>query len=72
MKMPHEFEVRKEVTLDATPDEVWDLIATGPGIDTWFMGHNEVEPREGGVASIDRLRTGRVGRPPGPPAQCRR
>ena len=53
MKMPHEFEVRKEVTLDATPDEVWDLIATGPGIDTWFMGHNEVEPREGGVASME-------------------
>jgi len=53
MKMPHEFEVRKEVTLDATPDEVWDLIATGPGIDSWFMGRNEVEPREGGRAAMD-------------------
>jgi len=51
--MPHEFEVRKEVELDATPDEVWDLIATGPGIDSWFMGRNEVEPREGGVASME-------------------
>ena len=51
--MPHEFEVRKEIELDATPDEVWDLIATGPGIDSWFMGRNEVEPREGGLASME-------------------
>jgi uncharacterized protein YndB with AHSA1/START domain len=51
--MPHEFEVRKEVELDATPEEVWDLIATGPGIDSWFMGRNEVEPRVGGIARMD-------------------
>lgn len=46
--MPQEFEVRKEITLDATPEQVWEAIATGPGIDSWFMGHNEVEPGEGG------------------------
>jgi uncharacterized protein YndB with AHSA1/START domain len=46
--MPHEFELRKEVTLDATPDQVWEAIATGRGLDAWFMGRNEVEPREGG------------------------
>lgn len=46
--MTHEFEVREEITLAATPEEVWQAIATGPGIDSWFLGHTEVEPREGG------------------------
>jgi uncharacterized protein YndB with AHSA1/START domain len=31
------FEVRKEVAIDATPDQVWDAIATGPGLAAWFM-----------------------------------
>ncbi|WP_214105440.1 SRPBCC family protein [Acrocarpospora catenulata] len=48
--MAHEFEVREELTLAATPDEVWAAIATGPGVDSWFMGRNEIEPREGGTA----------------------
>jgi uncharacterized protein YndB with AHSA1/START domain len=47
--VPHEFEVREEITLDATPAQVWEAIATGPGIDSWFLGHNEVEPGEGGT-----------------------
>jgi uncharacterized protein YndB with AHSA1/START domain len=46
--MPHEFEVREEITIDATPEQVWDAIATGPGIDAWFMGKNTVEPGLGG------------------------
>jgi uncharacterized protein YndB with AHSA1/START domain len=50
--MPHEFELRKQVTLAATPEEVWEAIATGKGIDAWFMGRNEVEPREGGRSSM--------------------
>ncbi|HJW60302.1 MAG TPA: SRPBCC domain-containing protein, partial [Actinomycetota bacterium] len=50
--MPHEFELRKEITLDATPEQVWEAIATGPGIDGWFMGRNQVEPREGGRSSM--------------------
>lgn len=49
--MPHEFEVREEITLDATPEQVWEAIATGPGIDSWFMGHSEIEPRLGGETS---------------------
>jgi uncharacterized protein YndB with AHSA1/START domain len=28
---------------------VWEAIATGPGIDSWFMGRNEVEGGTGGV-----------------------
>jgi uncharacterized protein YndB with AHSA1/START domain len=50
--MAHPFEVRKELELDATPEEVWEAITTGPGIDSWFMGRNEVEPREGGTARM--------------------
>ena len=47
--MGHEFEGRNEVELGATPEQVWEAIATGPGIDSWFMGRNDVEPREGGT-----------------------
>lgn len=41
--MTHPFEVRDEFTVDATPDEVWEAIATGPGVDSWLMGHTEVD-----------------------------
>ncbi|WP_425953490.1 SRPBCC family protein [Xylanimonas sp. McL0601] len=51
--MPHPFEISFDVTLPATPDQVWDAIATGPGLDSWFMGRNDVEPREGGAATMD-------------------
>ncbi len=40
--------MEKTVELDASPEQVWELIATGPGIATWFVPH-EVEPREGGT-----------------------
>ncbi|MEQ4301695.1 SRPBCC domain-containing protein [Plantactinospora sp. B6F1] len=46
--MGHAFELRKEIELVGTPEQVWAAIATGPGIDSWFMGHTEVDPREGG------------------------
>lgn len=35
--MAREFEIRKEIALDATPDQVWQAIATGPGLEAWFM-----------------------------------
>jgi uncharacterized protein YndB with AHSA1/START domain len=47
--MAHPFELTHEIQVDATPEEVWDAIATGPGVDAWFMGRNEIEPREGGT-----------------------
>jgi uncharacterized protein YndB with AHSA1/START domain len=47
-----EFEVRGEIELPASPDDVWEAIATGPGVNSWFVGHMEIEPREGGQASI--------------------
>jgi uncharacterized protein YndB with AHSA1/START domain len=46
--MPHEFEVREEIAYDASPEEVWQAIATGSGVDSWFMGHSQIEPRAGG------------------------
>ncbi|GAB2924817.1 SRPBCC family protein [Streptomyces mayteni] len=51
--MTHPFEIEQETTLPASPEQVWDAIATGPGIDSWFMGRNEVEPREGGTTAMD-------------------
>jgi uncharacterized protein YndB with AHSA1/START domain len=47
----HEFEVSDEITVDATPEQVWQAIATGPGVDAWFMGRNDFEAHEGGRVS---------------------
>jgi len=45
--MGHAFEEVDEVVLEGvTTEQVWEAIATGPGIDSWFMGNNEVEPGE--------------------------
>ena len=41
--MTHPFEVRDEFTVDATPDEVWEAITTGPGVDSWLMGRSEID-----------------------------
>lgn len=41
--MTHPFEIRGEITVDATPDQVWDAIASGPGVDSWLMGHTEID-----------------------------
>jgi uncharacterized protein YndB with AHSA1/START domain len=40
--MGHEFAQHHEAEVPASPEEVWAAIATGPGIDSWFMGRNEV------------------------------
>jgi uncharacterized protein YndB with AHSA1/START domain len=41
--MTHPFEVRNEFTVDATPDEVWDAITSGPAVDSWLMGRTETD-----------------------------
>jgi hypothetical protein len=46
--MPREFEIRREVELPATPEQVWEAIATGPGNAAWLFP-SEVEPRQGGT-----------------------
>ena len=40
--MGHPFEQRRHAEVPASLDEVWAAIASGPGIDSWFMGRNEV------------------------------
>ncbi|MCT2582827.1 SRPBCC family protein [Actinophytocola gossypii] len=47
--MGREFESTDQVELDASPEEIWRAIATGPGIDSWFMGRNEVDAAHGAV-----------------------
>jgi uncharacterized protein YndB with AHSA1/START domain len=50
--MSHEFELVHDIDLEATPEQVWEAIATGPGVDSWFMGKNEIEPRAGGKGTM--------------------
>ncbi|MFD7877932.1 SRPBCC domain-containing protein, partial [Streptomyces sp. NPDC059766] len=45
--MAREFEVRREQDLPATPEQVWDAVATGAGNLGWLYPM-EVEPRVGG------------------------
>jgi uncharacterized protein YndB with AHSA1/START domain len=47
--MGKRFEQRRDAEVPASPEEVWAAIATGPGIDSWFMGHSEVEPGGAGT-----------------------
>ncbi|MEV0732488.1 SRPBCC domain-containing protein [Polymorphospora sp. NPDC050346] len=50
--MTREFEIRQDVPLDATPEQVWEAVATGPGITSWLMPY-EVEPRAGGRVTVE-------------------
>jgi uncharacterized protein YndB with AHSA1/START domain len=50
--MAHKFEINQDAEVDASPEQVWEAIASGPGWDSWFMGRNEVEPRLGGKTSF--------------------
>jgi uncharacterized protein YndB with AHSA1/START domain len=49
VRMAHKFEIAHDLDVEATPEKVWEAIATGAGWDSWFMGRNEIEPREGGT-----------------------
>lgn len=40
------------VEVPGTPEQVWEAIATGPGISSWFVPHR-VEEREGGDVRMD-------------------
>ena len=42
--------IELEVEVAGTPEEVWQAIATGPGIGSWYVPHT-VEEREGGAAT---------------------
>ncbi|WP_027345697.1 SRPBCC family protein [Hamadaea tsunoensis] len=50
--MGRAWEKPEEVVVAASVEEVWDAIATGPGIDSWFMGRSQVDPGpEGSVTT---------------------
>ncbi len=52
--MAKPFEVKDEITVDATPEDVWQAVTSGPHIDSWFIGHTvELEPRAGGSVKTD-------------------
>jgi uncharacterized protein YndB with AHSA1/START domain len=48
--VPHRFEL--ELTVDATPEQVWRAIASAEGISAWMMP-TELDPREGGLVKFD-------------------
>lgn len=47
---PDRREIRLAIEVPGTPEEVWEAIATGPGISSWYVPHT-VEEREGGAAT---------------------
>ncbi|HKN41131.1 MAG TPA: SRPBCC domain-containing protein [Acidimicrobiia bacterium] len=59
------FEIRKEIGLDAGPEQVWAAIATGPGLTAWFMPM-EVDPDSPMVTSWEPGRRFAVRIPPAP------
>jgi uncharacterized protein YndB with AHSA1/START domain len=50
--MGHRFDQQRDAEVPATPEQVWEAIATGPGIDSWFIGRAEVTPGEGGTVDV--------------------
>jgi uncharacterized protein YndB with AHSA1/START domain len=42
--VPQTFEIPQEAEIEASPEQVWEAIATGSGWDSWFMGRNEIDP----------------------------
>jgi uncharacterized protein YndB with AHSA1/START domain len=51
--MGHEFEITQRIEVEATPEQVWNAIATGEGVDCWFIGRNRIEPGDGGEVRTD-------------------
>ena len=49
--MGHVFEDHHHAAVAATPDQVWQAIATGPGVDSWFMGRTDLLPGADGSRS---------------------
>ena len=44
--------IEVETEVPGTPEEVWQMIATGPGISAWFVP-TRLEEREGGEVALD-------------------
>jgi uncharacterized protein YndB with AHSA1/START domain len=54
---PRRRSIELEVEVPGTPEQVWEAIATGPGITAWFVPA-EVDEREGGKVSLDIMGNG--------------
>jgi hypothetical protein len=48
--MPREFEIAREILLEATPEQVWETIATEAGLAAWFQP-SPVDPSSDMVAA---------------------
>ena len=59
------FDIRKEITLDAAPELVWEAVATGAGLAAWFMPM-ELDPDSPMVTSWEPGRRLAIRTPPGP------
>ena len=42
--MGHPFEQHRQADVPATRTRFWAAIASGPGIDSWFIGRSAVQP----------------------------
>lgn len=49
---PEDRRIDIEVVVAGTPEQVWEVIATGPGVTAW-MQPTEIEPRPGGRYAFD-------------------
>src|SRR5437660_1299408 len=47
--MDGEWEIRTEAELNASPEQVWQALASGPGLNAWFSGAIELQPGPGGT-----------------------
>ncbi|HEY0002506.1 MAG TPA: SRPBCC domain-containing protein [Actinoplanes sp.] len=41
--MGKDFSIHLDATVDAVPEQIWDAIATGPGISSWYLGRTEID-----------------------------
>lgn len=46
--MDGDWEIRSEAELEATPEQVWQALATGAGLNAWFSGAIDLRPGPGG------------------------
>lgn len=51
MSSSDEREIRLEIVVPGAPEQVWEAIATGPGISSWFVPA-EVDTHQGGKATL--------------------
>jgi uncharacterized protein YndB with AHSA1/START domain len=51
--MSYAFTIEDEIDVEATPEEAWQAISSGPRMDSWFMGRTEVDPRVDGKVRTD-------------------